>query len=345
MNGRVFDPFLARFLSPDPFVQAPDYSQNYNRYSYAFNNPLKYTDPSGEFITWSFNNGGFSIGFNLTPIGIPLGGGINIGWGNGGSLGAYGEVGYRVGRTGFGSGAAVSQSFDYNFNQKGWSTTTSESLYASLGPLNAGVVSTQSYTMDSKKWTNGWGVSAGIGIGNDAYGLGLNVGYGSGGWTYGIGGYLNPEKPTVYKSPVSNNYGDKNGECVLRCLEEFSSSYGMDEYDFNYWLEENGGKLGVNGSNVKGLIDNTGIFRSDNINARERVHAITEAFTNDKRVLMGFKTKSGGEHAVMVSKVKTWSSGRYRVFFSETSPARIAPYTTSNLISVSGARFWTFYKK
>ena len=47
MNGRVYDPWLGRFLSPDPFVQAPTYSQNYNRYSYALNNPLKYTDPSG----------------------------------------------------------------------------------------------------------------------------------------------------------------------------------------------------------------------------------------------------------------------------------------------------------
>jgi RHS repeat-associated protein len=50
MNGRVYDPFLARFLSPDPFVQAPSYSQNYNRYSYAWNNPLKYTDPSGYYL-------------------------------------------------------------------------------------------------------------------------------------------------------------------------------------------------------------------------------------------------------------------------------------------------------
>jgi RHS repeat-associated protein len=25
MNGRVYDPFLARFLSPDPFIQAPGY--------------------------------------------------------------------------------------------------------------------------------------------------------------------------------------------------------------------------------------------------------------------------------------------------------------------------------
>jgi hypothetical protein len=34
----------------DPFVQAPGYTQNYNRYSYAWNNPLKYTDPSGYYI-------------------------------------------------------------------------------------------------------------------------------------------------------------------------------------------------------------------------------------------------------------------------------------------------------
>ena len=48
-NGRVYDPTLGRFLSPDNYVQAPDNSQSFNRYSYCLNNPLKYTDPSGEF--------------------------------------------------------------------------------------------------------------------------------------------------------------------------------------------------------------------------------------------------------------------------------------------------------
>ncbi|MCK5839405.1 MAG: RHS repeat-associated core domain-containing protein, partial [Bacteroidales bacterium] len=47
MNGRVYDPVLGRMLSPDPFIQSPGNSQNYNRYTYAFNNPLKYVDPSG----------------------------------------------------------------------------------------------------------------------------------------------------------------------------------------------------------------------------------------------------------------------------------------------------------
>jgi len=50
MNGRLYDPYLAQFLSPDNYVQLPDFSQSFNRYSYCLNNPLKYTDPSGELF-------------------------------------------------------------------------------------------------------------------------------------------------------------------------------------------------------------------------------------------------------------------------------------------------------
>ena len=50
MNGRVYDPDSARFLSADPHIQAPYDTQSYNRYSYVKNNPLKYVDPSGFFF-------------------------------------------------------------------------------------------------------------------------------------------------------------------------------------------------------------------------------------------------------------------------------------------------------
>ncbi len=50
MNGRIYDPIIGRFLSPDPFVQAPENSQNLNRYTYVLNNPLSLTDPSGFFF-------------------------------------------------------------------------------------------------------------------------------------------------------------------------------------------------------------------------------------------------------------------------------------------------------
>lgn len=47
MNGRVYDPVLARFLSPDPVIQSPGDLQSYNTYSYVMNNPLRNVDPSG----------------------------------------------------------------------------------------------------------------------------------------------------------------------------------------------------------------------------------------------------------------------------------------------------------
>ena len=39
-NARLYDPVIGRFFSPDPFVQAPDFTQNFNRYSYCMNNPV-----------------------------------------------------------------------------------------------------------------------------------------------------------------------------------------------------------------------------------------------------------------------------------------------------------------
>jgi RHS repeat-associated protein len=54
MNGRIYDPLVGQFLSPDNFVQDPTFTQNYNRYTYCLNNPLKYFDPSGyvKLKTW-----------------------------------------------------------------------------------------------------------------------------------------------------------------------------------------------------------------------------------------------------------------------------------------------------
>jgi RHS repeat-associated protein len=47
MNGRIFDPLIGRFMSADPYTQAPGNLQSFNRYAYVMNNPLAYTDPSG----------------------------------------------------------------------------------------------------------------------------------------------------------------------------------------------------------------------------------------------------------------------------------------------------------
>ena len=54
MNGRIYDPLLARFVQADPTLQFVQYSQGYNRYSYVLNNPMSYTDPSGYFLSSPF---------------------------------------------------------------------------------------------------------------------------------------------------------------------------------------------------------------------------------------------------------------------------------------------------
>lgn len=47
MNGRVYDPYLGRFLSADTVIQSLGASQSINPFAYAWNNPLRYVDPSG----------------------------------------------------------------------------------------------------------------------------------------------------------------------------------------------------------------------------------------------------------------------------------------------------------
>ena len=46
-NARWYDAKLGRFLSADTIVPGPANPQAFNRYSYVFNNPLKYIDPNG----------------------------------------------------------------------------------------------------------------------------------------------------------------------------------------------------------------------------------------------------------------------------------------------------------
>lgn len=53
MNGRLYDPLIGRMLSPDIVIQDEQNSQAYNRYSYCFNNPLRFTDPSGYVVRGS----------------------------------------------------------------------------------------------------------------------------------------------------------------------------------------------------------------------------------------------------------------------------------------------------
>lgn len=113
MNGRLYDPVLGRFLSPDNFVQTPDFSQNYNRYSYCLNNPLKYTDPSGElfgiddFLVFSVVSGAVMGAMHAGMSGKSIWKGALFGaaggaatYGIGAAFGAVGGLGHELLRAG-----------------------------------------------------------------------------------------------------------------------------------------------------------------------------------------------------------------------------------------------------
>jgi RHS repeat-associated protein len=46
-QARFFDPYLNRWTQPDPIIQDPNNPQDYDRYAYVRNNPIKYNDPTG----------------------------------------------------------------------------------------------------------------------------------------------------------------------------------------------------------------------------------------------------------------------------------------------------------
>jgi len=85
MNGRVYDPVIARFTSPDPIIQTAYDPQAHNRYAYASNRPLRFVDPTGfDDIdsAFSYASNGLSCSGSCGVLGgnvaIPDGGG----WGD-----------------------------------------------------------------------------------------------------------------------------------------------------------------------------------------------------------------------------------------------------------------------
>jgi RHS repeat-associated protein len=111
MNGRIYDPTLARFLTPDPLVSMRSPSQSWNRYSYANNSPMRFVDPSGlgpedESPTYSGNGAppgthmectNYACGYVGNTTGLPYG---SYGWAGssannavGANVGSFDEAG------------------------------------------------------------------------------------------------------------------------------------------------------------------------------------------------------------------------------------------------------------
>jgi RHS repeat-associated protein len=70
MNGRIYDPRIARFLTPDPIVPEPYRANGHDRYGYVLNNPLRFTDPSG--FSPKCPGGTIDIGGQCHPLHPPV---------------------------------------------------------------------------------------------------------------------------------------------------------------------------------------------------------------------------------------------------------------------------------
>ncbi len=150
MNGRTYDPVLGRMMSPDPYLMGG--TQGYNRYSYCLNNPLKYTDPTGEWVH--------------IVVGAVVGGAINLAmnWNN---IDNFGE-GLAVFAIGAGSGALTA-------------ATGGASLGVQLG-VAAGTAAATSATNNVVAQTGN-----GVGLNQVNWGqVGMNAGVGA---VAGVAGY------------------------------------------------------------------------------------------------------------------------------------------------------------
>lgn len=192
MNSRLYDPAIGRFLSPDPFVQASDFSQNYNRYSYCLNNPLKYTDPNGEFwhliigaaiggvVNWASNGfrfdakglGYFGVGAVAGALGAGVGAGISSAMASGsfgagfiGSSAAMTATSSFVTGAAIGGGAGFSSGFTtglgnglldgQNFGQALWSGTKGGLIGGASGALLGGLWSGIDAARDGRDFWGG----------------------------------------------------------------------------------------------------------------------------------------------------------------------------------------------
>jgi hypothetical protein len=142
-----YDPIIGRVLSPDNYVQDATNAQSYNRYSYCLNNPLKYTDPDGEWIQIPI----LAVIYGVMNV-VSQRNNINNFWEGlgafivGGGEGALTGVNPAIGAI---VGGAATNAFNqiikdnqsttgFNFNQVDWKNVGSEAIFgAVIGGVSA----------------------------------------------------------------------------------------------------------------------------------------------------------------------------------------------------------------
>ena len=284
MDGRLYDPTLGRFLSPDNYVQLPENSQSFNRYSYCINNPLKYTDPTGEnFLAALAINVGVSMfcaaaeGQNIWKAAAfgALGSGLSYGIGAalGHAAGGFGNELLRAGAHGISGGVQSALQGGSFFS--GFAGGALASIAGSgaqwAGWSDAGIVNA----------TTAAGAIGSLAFGGDWYN-GASLGFSIGALNHTGDDdsqercyYLEPA-PTMYIEPMpwqmSTGVMDATGLAGTAATAYAAPTYLSNWFQPTYWTGKNGKlyssailKKQPNGKYVRGY---SGYVNSKNIAAK-----------------------------------------------------------------------------
>ena len=300
MNARLYDPTLGRFLSPDPYVQAPGFTQNFNRYSYALNNPLRYVDENGEWIH--------------ILIGAIIGGVCNLvaNWGNCESIWEYMAafgIGAAVGALSAAGGAWVAGATKAAgvFAGAAIGAATGAVTGAASGYLLNGINNIVSGENFNHNWKSTvlsgalWGAIGGA-VSGAIQGYGFAKENGANPWTNKIEG-----TDQVYERAV------KSGIPTQANPEEYcyahASSYadaGHGNHSVNDFINANGGAKGADVSALQKLSGAQLVAQGDMGTLTNNVPGIGGPLLNPKMELLA--TIPGGDgmnHWVNVYKIST----------------------------------------
>jgi len=228
MNGRMYDQLLGTMLSPDNYIQNTGSTQGFNRYSYVLNNPLKYTDPDGNWGGWDdLIVGGIGFAFGYVSYGI-----MNNDWGwNAVGSGALSAGAFLLGYYTAGAGTASYGSIAGGFSAAGLqgSANTVGLAYAGgmvatstissfMPPVTVPIGNNFSVSMSPAFAFSPSGFSAGANI-SATYNTGdwaLSGGYGvnSTGYRLSGGGSYYDRANNQYWSGYYNYFGGKDAQSV-----------------------------------------------------------------------------------------------------------------------------------